>query len=58
MSHTHSTIQLLYGIPIINKRKCGVDLSFTKMEVVVKPESNKRYNAPHLNSMGICPRKA
>ena len=27
-------------------------ISSIKMEVVVKPESNKRYNAPHLDSMG------
>ena len=35
-------------------KKESVELnSFIKMEVVVKPESNKRYNAPHLDSMGI-----
>jgi len=32
----------------MTKRKCGVEFSSIKMEVVVKPCDNKRYNAPHL----------
>ena len=43
---------------INKKRKCGVDFPFIKMEVVVKPCDNKRYNAPHLDSMGICTDRA
>ena len=33
-------------------RKCGVDFSFINLKALTKPDQNKRYNAPHLDSMG------
>ena len=39
------------------KRKCGVDFVYL-LKVVERPDQNKRYNAPHLDSMGICTDRA
>ena len=39
---------------VIKIRKCGVEFPFISKKVVERPDQNKRYNAPHLDSMGIC----
>ena len=36
---------------VIKIRKCGVDFPFISKKVVERPDQNKRYNAPHLDSM-------
>ena len=41
----------------MTKRKCGVG-SVYLLKVVANPNLNKRYNAPHLDSMRYMPRGA
>ena len=41
---------------VIKIRKCGVD-SVYLLKVVERPDQNKRYNAPHLDSMGYMHRE-
>ena len=46
------TIQLQYG-RVYKQRKCGVDFRLLCRRFWQNPSKNKRYNAPHLDSMGI-----